>query len=91
MLKFILFILIMFIGFYLRTKFDMEYALPVLKGKKHLSFLLAIAVIVILLAIILFATNHSTAGFICLLMILPVVLYLHVTTYSEAFKDFFNK
>jgi len=92
MLKFIiLFIPIMFIGFYLRTKFDMEYALPVLREKKYLSYLLAIAVIVMFLAIILFATNHSTAGFIFLLMILPVALYLNVTTYSEAFKNFIGQ
>lgn len=78
-------VIIIVVGVYFRTKYDREYALPIIAENEDLSVIKKYSLILIGLAGIFYFINMKIS-FIILFCLIPFALYLNLKTTWLAFK-----
>ena len=86
MTNFVLMLVIIVVGVYFKSKYEREYALPIIEENADLSFIKKFSLILILIAGIFYFINIKITFFI-LIGLIPLVLYLNLKTSWLALKQ----
>lgn len=87
MLKLILVIVIMCVGFYYKWNYDKKFVMPVVEENEDLVFIKKWALIFVVVAIAAYIMQMPKVALSILFVTIPFVLYLNIRSYWLASKN----